>query len=66
MKLLLFCVLFSSPVNSFIMKNDEVKRDTKIGAIIGKTEKVVVDGTVKEITEFLGIPYAEPPIGNLR
>ena len=63
---LVFYFLLSSPVFSFVMKKDEVKLDTKIGAIIGKTEKVAVDGGEKEIAVFLGIPYAEPPVGKLR
>ena len=66
MVLLVFYILLSSPVFSFVMKNDEVKFDTKIGAIIGKTTKVAVDGGEKEIAVFLGIPFAEPPIGTLR
>ena len=67
MKLVIFCLLLCSPVFSFIMNTDEVKLNTKIGAIIGKLEKVTVSRMKKkEIAVFLGIPYAEPPVGTLR
>lgn len=45
---------------------DVVSRSTAAGMIEGYTDSVVVDGTPKAITRFLGIPYAEPPIGNKR
>ena len=43
--------------------NVSVQVKTPFGYIHGKTE-VTVDGV--EIIKYLGIPYAQPPIGNLR
>lgn len=39
---------------------------TPVGEIIGKYETVQFDGQRYTVKEFLGIPYAEPPIGNNR
>ena len=39
---------------------------TGIGAIMGKTENVSFAGTPLVVTQFLGIPYAEPPVGARR
>ena len=40
-----------------------VKVETPFGAIHGKVESTK-DGV--EIIKYLGIPFAQPPIGNLR
>ena len=42
---------------------DDVEVATLLGTIKGKTV-VTEDGT--EMNTFLGIPYAQPPVGNLR
>ena len=39
---------------------------TGIDAIMGKTENVSFAGTPLVVTQFLGIPYAEPPVGARR
>lgn len=36
---------------------------TKYGAVVGSSQ-ITEDGTV--INEFLGIPFAQPPVGKLR
>lgn len=40
--------------------------ETRNGAIEGRTLTVQVQNTNVEVDEFLGIPYAEPPVGDLR
>lgn len=37
-----------------------------VGEITGKLETVTFDGNQYNVTEFLGIPYAEPPVGKNR
>ena len=40
---------------------------TDVGSITGETENITfVDGTPLQITKFLGIPYAEAPVGSRR
>ena len=36
---------------------------TPVGEIVGKVETIKFDGVSYDVTEFLGIPYAEPPVG---
>ena len=36
---------------------------TPVGEIVGKVETIKFDGDSYDVTEFLGIPYAEPPVG---
>lgn len=43
-----------------------VKVQTKIGEIIGYLETITFDGDTYNVQEFLGIPYAEAPVGNNR
>ncbi|CAJ0939548.1 unnamed protein product, partial [Mesorhabditis belari] len=58
----LFSILFSSLFPTFII-GDQPLVITKYGAVLG-TFQQVSDGTL--VNEFLGIPFAQPPIGNLR
>lgn len=37
-----------------------------IGTIVGTTETVRRESSVHTVKEFLGIPFAQPPVGNLR
>ena len=46
----------------FILGNDSVSVNIKLGQINGKKE--IIDG--REINTYLGIPYAEPPVKDLR
>ena len=55
-----------SPVFTFVLSKNTVTVDTNVGSIIGKIEDVTIDSKQIQVTEFLGIPFAEPPIGKLR
>ncbi|XP_050391494.1 acetylcholinesterase [Patella vulgata] len=39
---------------------------TTAGIIKGKTKTVSIDNDYKTVVEYLGIPFAEPPVGKLR
>ena len=39
---------------------------TPVGEIVGKLEAILFDDKQYDVKEFLGIPYAEPPVGNKR
>ena len=43
-----------------------VSVQTPVGEITGKIETITFDGKQYTVTEFLGIPYAEPPVGENR
>ena len=66
-----FCVAVTCAVllssNLTQAERDELYRSpvvqTDFGAVVGKVEKVP-EG--KAVREYLGIPYAEPPVGELR
>ena len=45
---------------------DDVTVETSLGNITGETEEVTFAGSTIDVTKFLGIPFAEPPIGSLR
>ena len=45
---------------------DEPAVTTKLGTIIGQYHRAVVFGEEVNYETYLGIPYAEPPIGDLR
>ena len=45
---------------------DVVTVTAPVGEIHGKIEQIDFDGKQHNVKEFLGIPYAEPPIGNRR
>ena len=44
----------------------EISVSTSVGTIIGKTEQVKFNGISYTVKQFLGIPYAKPPVGKLR
>ena len=46
--------------------SSETSVQTNIGTIIGTTKEVNVFGESKYVENYFGIPYAEPPVGNLR
>ncbi|XP_053385645.1 para-nitrobenzyl esterase-like [Mercenaria mercenaria] len=66
--------LFSGFFLAFICTNkgffvrDGIQKVTtaKFGDIIGFTERVKFGNQTLQVRKFLGIPYAEPPTGNLR
>ena len=45
---------------------DSPRVETNTGTIIGTTKEVNVFGETKVVENYLGIPYAEPPVGDLR
>lgn len=40
--------------------------ETTVGTIIGTRKEVNVFGEIKHVENYFGIPYAEPPVGELR
>ena len=48
------------------MDDGRVKVQTQIGEIIGFTSTLNINGTQKRLNTFLGVPFAEAPIGALR
>ena len=63
---LIWICLFLSPSVSFILNKNTISIDTNVGSITGKIEDVTVDDKEVQVAEFLGIPFAEPPVGQLR
>lgn len=63
---LLFCLLFAQLLTFFVAVNCENEKahvHIANGPIIGKTFELDRD---RRVHRFLGIPYAEPPLGELR
>ena len=58
-------ILSFSLITNFVVA-DEVTVVTSLGNITGETEKAMFAGSAVDVTKFLGIPFAEPPIGSLR
>lgn len=52
--------------HSVLCQNDHVYVHSSAGNIIGLLKTSTFKSTVYRINTFLGIPYAEPPLGNLR
>ncbi|XP_050400106.2 neuroligin-4, Y-linked-like [Patella vulgata] len=63
---LLICslVLITCIVNCVAAEQRTV--DSNVGKITGDIRTVKIGPNTADITTFLGIPYAEPPVGNLR
>ncbi|ESO88947.1 hypothetical protein LOTGIDRAFT_154015 [Lottia gigantea] len=53
-------------LQSVLIYSYDVTVTTKLGDIIGKYEEIPVRPSKKTIISFLGIPYAQPPVGDLR
>ncbi|KAL4226243.1 Carboxylesterase 5A [Mactra antiquata] len=51
---------------SFLIPDGIQKVKTKYGDIVGFIDQVKFDNHTNQVRKFLGIPYAEPPIRNLR
>ena len=50
----------------FLVNDGSVTVQTPVGDIIGTLHNIHFDGQYYQVQEFLGIPYAEPPIGDKR
>ncbi|XP_060601718.1 neuroligin-2-like [Ruditapes philippinarum] len=48
------------------VKSSEISLTTKIGNLNGIIENVELNGDTKNVSQFLGIPFAKPPIGERR
>ena len=59
--IILFIIVSTNSVNS-----EDVTVQTSLGNITGEAERQTFAGSTFETINFLGIPYAEPPIGTLR
>ncbi|CAK5087260.1 unnamed protein product [Meloidogyne enterolobii] len=68
-------ILLFIPLKVFCKNNDKIQKENKnlvsvqtlTGKIIGKVEKIEIEsGQIMNVDIFFGIPYAEPPVGNLR
>uniref|UniRef100_A0A6I8NCF1 Carboxylic ester hydrolase n=1 Tax=Ornithorhynchus anatinus TaxID=9258 RepID=A0A6I8NCF1_ORNAN len=64
---LLFSLLLSASLTAFTAQEHDAEQpvvDTKYGKVQGK--RVYIQGIDKPIGVFLGIPFAKPPLGELR
>lgn len=66
LSLLLFLFLDIYCSDGFLIPDGIQKVSTKVGDIIGFTDQVRFGNQTLQVRKYLGIPYAEPPIGNLR
>ena len=64
-KILSYLCCFGFPLHK-LHTSKFVKVHTNLGDILGKVKTVTFDGNSYSVQEFLGIPYAEPPVGNSR
>ncbi|KAL4224436.1 Cocaine esterase [Mactra antiquata] len=51
---------------AFLIPDGIQKVNTRYGDIVGFIDQVTFNSQTKQVRKFLGIPYAEPPTGNLR
>ena len=59
-------ILFAMSLCLHISASKNVSVITDLGTIIGKTEDISFNSTPYVVTEFLGVPFAEPPVGTNR
>ena len=60
------CILLHWCVYLHLAGGQGVSVTTDIGTIIGEVSRSSFDGTQISVTQFLGIPFAEPPVGDRR
>nr|CAD2133453.1 unnamed protein product [Meloidogyne enterolobii] len=72
---IILIILLFIPLKVFCKNNNKIKKEnenlvsvqTLTGKIIGKVEKIEIEsGQIMNVDIFFGIPYAQPPVGNLR
>ena len=64
MEWLLVWLFFTIIIGIFGQSADRITVQTKYGLVRGKIATTIVEN--REFYEFLGIPFAKPPNGNLR
>ena len=64
--LFLFILLQLHCFQGFLFNDGSITVQTPVGDIIGTLHNIHFDGQHYQVKEFLGIPYAEPPIGDKR
>jgi len=64
---MLMCVwLVSALTLQLVLLADSQRVETEYGPVVGQTIPVFMSDGEKRITSFLGIPFAKPPVNNLR
>ncbi|XP_052767834.1 bile salt-activated lipase-like, partial [Mya arenaria] len=63
---ILVTIALLAPVHAFLFDDARLHVHTGVGEIAGYTVDLPFDGTVYTSRRFLGIPYAEPPLGDKR
>ena len=58
--------LFLGYANGFLVPNGKTTVQSPIGEIVGFTSTITIGGTQRTVRNFLGIPFAEPPVNNDR
>ena len=64
--LFLFILLQLQCFQGFLIYDGSITVQTPVGDIIGTLHNIHFDGQHYQVKEFLGIPYAEPLIGDKR
>ena len=59
-------VFLVGPIRGFLITTNRTSRHIPVGEIIGYSRSFLVRGTRRVALNFLGIPYAEAPIGPRR
>lgn len=63
---MIFLASFVSLIFLNIIFAQDVQINTDVGTIVGEIATVDFNGTTYKYKQFLGIPYAEPPVGEKR
>ena len=59
-------LLIAITISSELSHSSKIHVTTKAGTFLGLKTTMLVDGISREVRQFLGIPYAETPVKNLR
>ena len=61
-----FVLLFINFAGCFLVPDGRISVHTPVGEIVGFSTNLRIKGTHRVVRKFLGIPYAEQPIGTRR